>query len=240
MASTEPPESTAAPPEQPVEMCRRAADIHDRFNIAAITPLVSLTVAAFARPCRSTDVTLSYSTFTYILVDIVYHLLVPRIQPSFFRFSTIMAHHLVTAWLLLHPILHPEHAHFTKYCTIVEINTLFLTMNKFLKWKLMQFGFYSTWVGMRLVWYPYLIKRFHDTMIRWGATPALTDYNYCQVVGSLGVLCGFNYVWTAEVVAKLLRNKKKNAAKHSEDARELLKVEEEENKGSAPPTVPDK
>jgi len=122
-----------------------------------------------------------------------------------------------------------------------------LMLNKALKWKLTKIGFYATWVCLRLVWWPYLIKLFHDALLQWGAEPALTDYNYCRVLGSLGVLCGFNYLWTAEVVANILCTRKK-AAKQESDIGEILNLKEkegeqqmavEERKSLAPSAVPD-
>merc|ERR1712151_455055 len=66
---------------------------------------------------------------------------------------------------------------------------------------------------MRLIWYPYLVHKFHKTMIDWGATPGLANYSYCQVVGSMVGLNSLNFFWTAELLVNMLCNKGHNIQK---------------------------
>merc|ERR1712060_36792 len=126
-------------------------------------------------------------------------------------------------WLLLDPIVHSEHLHLTKLCTIVEINTLLLTANRLRRHRIMEIAFYGTWVCMRLLWYPYLIHYFHKTLIAWGAMPTLADYSYCQVVGSMVGLNGLNFFWTAELLVNMLYNKRQDTQKASLQVGESLR-----------------
>lgn len=195
-----------------VEEGKRAAEAHDRFNLVAITPLALLTVASFATGSRQVDVLLTNATLAYICIDTVYNLAMPACQPSAFRLASITVHHLFTFWLTLHPVLHHENSDMTALCTVVEINTLILTVNRQLKWKSLTVAFYATWVAMRLVWYPYLIHVLNTRIRTWGA--AWGDYYHVQVVASVIVLCALNVMWTVEVVAGMMKKKKaKPAAK---------------------------
>merc|ERR1712079_252004 len=90
---------------------------------------------------------------------------------------------------------------------------LLLTANRLRRYRITEIAFYATWVGMRLLWYPYLVYYFHKTMIAWGAMPALADYSYCQVVGSMVGLNGLNFFWTAELLVNMLCNKGQNTPK---------------------------
>merc|ERR1712039_962917 len=105
----------------------------------------------------------------------------------------------------------------TAYSTIVEFNTMFITLQRLFKWKLCQLGFYGTWVTMRLGWFPYLVYFYHKTLTTDGVFPAETvqplSYTWNQVVGSQIALCGLNFLWTGEVVYGMLKPKKKPAKK---------------------------
>lgn len=188
---------------------KAAAAQHDRLNLYAITPLVVLTLAALATASHPTIcATLSFATAAYIVADIIYNAVVPECQPNAFRWATIMLHHFVTFWLVLHPCLHLENSDMTALATIVEINTLILTANRDLKWKSLTYAFYFTWVTMRLVWYPYLAIYNHARITTWGAK--MYDYYWMQTVGTVVILCALNWLWTFEVLAGILSKKPKS------------------------------
>mmetsp|Transcript_98175 Transcript_98175/g.278203 ORF Transcript_98175/g.278203 Transcript_98175/m.278203 type:complete len:234 (-) Transcript_98175:180-881(-) len=190
-----------------VESVKAAVAKHDHFNIVAISLLVSVTLITMSLPTPWTDGSLTYLTFAYVITDTVYLLWVPHVLPNMSRRITLAVHHLLTMWLLLHPMLHWEHMYMTKSCTIVEINTLLHTANRLRKSRWLEAGFFATWIGMRLCWYPYLIHEFSKTMVAWGAVPAITDYAYCQVVGCIAGLNALNFFWTAELLVNMLCNR---------------------------------
>lgn len=178
---------------------KAAAALHDRFNIVAMTPVTLLTVHTLIWPSLEVDTMLTYFTFSYILVDIVYHLMAPHCQPNAFRLRTILFHHSVTACLLLWPIQNPEWRCESKKLTVVEINTIILTVNKGLKWRSLQIAFLTTWVSMRLMWKPYLVYIYHQEAVAVGRA-SLLDLGYWQVVVTMASLCVLNFLWTAEVL----------------------------------------
>jgi hypothetical protein len=180
-----------------------AAAMHNRFNIYVVTPLVLLTFWALFNQTAASHAILAWLTLTYAAADTLYIVLVPHCQPSATRRVTILLHHAATIWLTLHPCMHPEDADLTPLFTIVEINTLILTLKNALKWRWLTPAFYATWIAMRLFWYPYLVWRF-DGRVRDGPLPC--NVLYLQTVGSVCVLSALNWFWTAEVVANVLRS----------------------------------
>mmetsp|Transcript_65257 Transcript_65257/g.165388 ORF Transcript_65257/g.165388 Transcript_65257/m.165388 type:complete len:209 (+) Transcript_65257:104-730(+) len=188
---------------------KAAALRHDRFNLVFICPIIVLTVLSLLkRSDRQAGVhaALSWTTLGYIVADICYNALVPHCQPSKVRLGTILFHHLVTCWLVWHPIQHrADSGHITAYGTIVEVNTIFQTLHKVFRLKIFQQGFLATWVSMRLVWYPYCVWLTHLHMLTLDHLPG--SYTYCQVVGSQFTLVCLNLFWSAEF---LMGGKKKS------------------------------
>mmetsp|Transcript_85247 Transcript_85247/g.244788 ORF Transcript_85247/g.244788 Transcript_85247/m.244788 type:complete len:220 (-) Transcript_85247:130-789(-) len=190
---------------------KAASLMHDRFNMVFIPPIVALTGLSLLKSSdrqAGVHTALTWTTFGYIVADIFYNALVPRCQPGKVRLGSILFHHFVTCWLLWHPIKFPDEGHITALCTIVEVNTVFQTMNKIWKRKIFQQGFMATWFSMRLLWYPYLVYRFHWHM-KYEFMVDVGSYEYCQVVGSQFLLSGLNFFWTAEFLAA---GKKNNGA----------------------------
>eukprot|EP00440_Ansanella_granifera_P057974 gb/GFBE01062845.1/.p1 GENE.gb/GFBE01062845.1/~~gb/GFBE01062845.1/.p1 ORF type:complete len:211 (+),score=35.07 gb/GFBE01062845.1/:1-633(+) len=191
------------------DLARKAVGAkHDRFNLFAIPPLVFLTGCSLFQPSRATHDALSWSVLSYTMLDTAYNVLVPQCQPNFRRWASIVLHHSTAAWLTMFPIRHPELGHLTSYCTIVEINTMFLTFSKAFKSKMMTKCHLASWGILRLCWYPYLVYHFHrvvcDSGIKVGA------YEYFQTVGSQAILCSLNFFWTVEVCLGMLRAKPKD------------------------------
>ena len=189
------------------ERGKAAAAAHDRANVIAVAVLVGLCGWCVTLPSTVADAALSWAVLAYIVGDLLYHAAVPHCQPSTQRLVTIVLHHLATLWLVLHPIAHPEHAHFTLHGTLVEINTLLHNANKVYKKPVLAACFYASWFGLRLGYCPYLIAVFDREMRAWGAAP--WDYAYSQVVGSHAFLCMLNFWWTCEVAMSVLKPKKK-------------------------------
>ena len=194
---------------------KAAAQRHDSFNVYTVPVLVVLTFASLAAQQRGTTaqayyahLALSAATFLYTVVDTLYNLVVPHVQPSTQRLATILLHHVAAGVLVLHPLQYPEaHGYLTAYATIVEVNTLFHSLSKkFKAQKAFVHAFHATWIGLRLGWYPYLLAVVFPRVMQ-----GYSDRVYWQVVGSQAVLVGLNVVWTAEVVYGLLRPKKRKA-----------------------------
>ncbi|CAJ1461454.1 unnamed protein product [Effrenium voratum] len=181
--------------------------IHDSFNLLAIPPLVLLTGVSLARPSRASNSALSWSVLGYMFLDITYNLLAPACQPTWRRWATILFHHVTAAWLVCFPIKYQQFAHLTAYCTLVEVNTFFLTLFKVFKWQFAQMGHLTSWVSLRLFWYPYLVYLFHTEVS--GGGFQVGSYEHFQSVGSQVILCGLNFYWTVEVALGMLRKRPK-------------------------------
>ena len=187
---------------------RAAAAAHDRMNVGAVAVICALcALCVLLRQSPMANAALSWAVLTYIVGDLFYHAMVPHCQPSPHRRITVVLHHLATLWLVLHPITHPEHAHFTLHGTLVEINTLLHNASKVYKKPALTAAFYASWVGLRLGYCPYLLLVFDREMRASGAAP--WDYTYSQVVGSHAFLCALNVWWTCEVAMGVSKGPKK-------------------------------
>lgn len=216
----------ARPSELSKEASVEAGRQHDTFNVYAITPLIVLTLGAYLTSLTITseptvvDLALSWGTLVYLIIDIIYSIAVPSCYPTNSRMITILIHHVISAWLVLHPILYPQHLYFTKWCTIVEINTMFVTVNRLYKVPGTYAMFAITWILMRVIWYPALVPIFHHEMVDSGAEPF--SYSYCQVVGSQIILCVLTLIWSFEAAAGMMKAKKIPQVERAESAQDLI------------------
>ena len=199
--------------EQIAERGKAAAAVHDDLNVKAIFVLVALTLLCAMQPSPITHKLLSYAALVYTMGDTLYHFAIPHCQPTTLRLATILLHHLATAVLLLHPLMHPPHAAYTMHCMSVEVNTLIHNANKVYKGRsaaldsVITAAFYATWFGLRLGYSPYLIFAFHRDMLAIGASP--WSFDYLRVVGAHACISFLNFFWTVEMASKMLLAKGK-------------------------------
>mmetsp|Transcript_59739 Transcript_59739/g.175254 ORF Transcript_59739/g.175254 Transcript_59739/m.175254 type:complete len:205 (+) Transcript_59739:117-731(+) len=201
-------------PEDRRRRHKAAAAAHDRFNAAAVTPIMVVLALCLALPspdgAKAANSALTWLILAYTCADLLYIVLAPHCQVGPMRWSTILLHHVVTLWLICHPILYPRHRHLVVQVAIVEVNTFVRILQRLTRWPLLEPAFMATWVTMRLVWCPYLVYSFHREALaqgfrRWG-------YTYCQTVGSQAVLCCLNLFWSGEFAMSLSRRRHKLAA----------------------------
>eukprot|EP00550_Attheya_septentrionalis_P007953 CAMPEP_0198293020 /NCGR_PEP_ID=MMETSP1449-20131203/14972_1 /TAXON_ID=420275 /ORGANISM="Attheya septentrionalis, Strain CCMP2084" /LENGTH=237 /DNA_ID=CAMNT_0043992419 /DNA_START=305 /DNA_END=1015 /DNA_ORIENTATION=+ len=163
-----------------------ARDIHDFFNLIFLVPLVVLNVLNWNWEILFDQKKESFSeawtgewydlffqmTVYYFVADLIWVMVVPNCVKSP---TTIVQHHVVTLIYLLVPYLEPEFQWVMGACMTVEANTWFLiarrVFNKqaFPPWvidlppfisirvKLISICFYSTWILIRCIFYPYLM-----------------------------------------------------------------------------------
>ena len=98
--------------------CARA---HDAANVPVLTLIALACVAGVAGALDPLVVTRWF--LAYIVLDGLWIALWPRCVPS--AAAVVVAHHVVTAALLAHPLRHPERAIETCRNGLVEANTLF-------------------------------------------------------------------------------------------------------------------
>ena len=104
----------------------------------------------------------------YIVFDFVWILLQPQCVP---KSNLVLVHHVTTAILILHPLFYPEHGVFTCLDGLVEINTIILTYRRNYpstkgSWgeKCLTWAHWTTFVGFRLIAYPYFTHVFYEGM----------------------------------------------------------------------------
>jgi hypothetical protein len=157
--------------------------VHDYVNMAQIPLLFLLSVAGMLTERVWVHATLVVYADLYFLSDTLWLLLAPYVvkQPL-----AILVHHLFAMTLLMQPTmallrlanLVGECRRVTTRCfeigdlaslalaftavtadiLIVELNTLFLLLRRNVKggW-VFEVLFYATWLGIRIVWYPYIL-----------------------------------------------------------------------------------
>ncbi|PNW72070.1 hypothetical protein CHLRE_16g683700v5 [Chlamydomonas reinhardtii] len=179
---------------------------HDIFNLAFI---FWLNIANFLFLHTGRHFYLFfYSTMVYFVADLLYVAIVPRSVKSP---MVILIHHVITALYLLIPYHYPNYGWCMSYCMLVEINTWLLIAKRTIRMpvvtKLLEAGFYISWVLLRNIFYPYLIFVFYrlwQNETRISGTP----WNAIGITPIFQVaLTGLNYYWTLSLVMKPSKKK---------------------------------
>lgn len=186
---------------------KKASATHDRFNLVTIPPIVALTVWCLLAPTTFRNALLAWSLEAYIWVDVVYTLVVPQVHPNGTRWWSIMIHHFLTGFAMVHCINTPRNAHLLCWSTIVEINTLCQVIFKATKLKIFNLGFIATWFTMRLGWYPFIVWYYHGVVT--GQGYSCFGHEYIQVVVGHFAITVLNYLWTIEFVGGMMKPRRK-------------------------------
>eukprot|EP00746_Dinoflagellata_sp_MGD_P167300 gnl/MRDRNA2_/MRDRNA2_97813_c0_seq1.p1 gnl/MRDRNA2_/MRDRNA2_97813_c0~~gnl/MRDRNA2_/MRDRNA2_97813_c0_seq1.p1 ORF type:complete len:290 (-),score=29.53 gnl/MRDRNA2_/MRDRNA2_97813_c0_seq1:147-1016(-) len=157
-----------------------------------------------------------WTTLAYFAVDLLWVVLIPGAVKSP---SVIIKHHLIVLMYIMVPFLHPKTAWCMGACMTVELNTWFLIARRYFKddrsspsskdssvtesprpdsWKdlWLHIGFYTTWIGIRMILYPLLVVifcyEFHDLSMELGT------YVNCMIVAPMiqVVLVILNLKWS--------------------------------------------
>jgi len=200
--STRPP---AAPTPKKRSLSYR---LHDALNV----PLVGgLSVMCILGLLGLMDAHLITKIFiAYVVVDGLWIAVSPSAVPK--HAWAIVLHHVLTFFILLHPLRYPEHAIETCRDGIVEVNTFFLIVRRntprgSIVNRVCDVLYHWT-LSIRFFWQPYLIYHFRiithtDSTDRPGGY-ALAEH--CMVMVSQVMLCVFNIMI---VLPGLLAKKKK-------------------------------
>lgn len=135
---------------------RRSARIHDDMNMVV---LFIMSVAA-STTLYLGDVELQYKltvfASSYMALDAVWLMMN---MDSVKSAKAILGHHVATLIVLCDPLYHPRHGTYTAFALLVEYNTLLLILRRRVSWGsrwLVEIPFIVSWVGLRLIWYPFL------------------------------------------------------------------------------------
>lgn len=212
-----------------------ARDMHDFFNLVFLIPVVVLNIMNWnwdmimKMPDGKTFEDFwtgdwfqifFATTILYFVIDFLWIVLIPNCVRSP---STIIQHHAATLLYLLVPYYVPDFRCFMGACMSVEINTWFLiarrVFNKqgFPPWilglpaglsiriKLISIFFYTTWISIRCVLYPYLMWKF-VTLYHLKAMKTGNRFNIWLVVIPLHlVFCLLNLKWTHDLIMSKIR-----------------------------------
>lgn len=129
--------------------------LHDWANIGVLTMIfaLSLTALAAGEDSQLHSVVIAV-TMAYLISDALWILLQPDMVKTP---KSIIAHHIVTVVVIMDTLEFASHRVNANRALLVEVNTVLLTLRRLLgrPWWC-ELGFFSTWVLIRLVWFPIL------------------------------------------------------------------------------------
>lgn len=185
--------------------------LHDWFNLVVLFVL-NVENIFFMATGRGFQVFFT-SAMVYFLLDTIFVGVYPQSVKSP---VVILSHHLCTALYMLIPYNYPQYHWCMAYCMLVEVNTWLLIARRCIGGKVVEALFYATWIGLRNLWYPYLIWAFYQEWVV-ETVKCGTMWNpilitpVCQAF-----LTGLNFHWTLALVMKLMKPAKgaKQYGKH--------------------------
>lgn len=157
--STSAGEGAPGPAPSPVTGDQSAALVHDWTNVVVLSVISVVALWSLQQGEESQGhLAVVVVTSIYLVLDVVWILL----QPGMVKAPlSIVAHHVVTLIVLADPAVVPEHRANASRALVVEINTVLLTVRRLLGRPLWaEIGFFSTWLLIRLIWFPLLGASF--------------------------------------------------------------------------------
>lgn len=183
--------------------------LHDWFNLVVIALLNVLNISYLAT--GEGFAVFWTTTMLYFLFDTVFVGIYPQSVKSP---VVILCHHICTSLYMLIPYNYPQYHWCMAYCMLVEVNTWLLIARRCIGTKIIEAAFYVSWIGLRNIFYPYLIWAFFK---EWQNETAAcgTPWNPILITPLMQTfLTGLNYHWTLQLVCKLaFPRKAKGAAK---------------------------
>jgi len=222
-----------------------ARDLHDFFNLVILIPVVVLNIMNWNWDMLlKTQKNKTFEdywtgewfnaffiiTVMYFLVDLMWIIIVPNCVRSP---ATIVQHHTATLLYLLIPYYVPEFRCFMGACMSVEVNTWFLiarrVFNKqgFPPWiiglptglsiriKLISIFFYTTWISIRCILYPYLMWKFIQQYNLLSAKTGSRISIWLITIPLHSVFCLLNLKWTYDLIMSKIRYWKRKGKKGS-------------------------
>lgn len=158
-------------------------------------------------------------TVFYFAIDLLWILAFPNCVKSP---ATILQHHVATLLYLIIPYRHASYQWCMGACMLVECNTWFLiarrVFNKqgFPPWiidlsfvsirvKLISIFFYTTWVAIRVVLYPYLLPLFYQVWLDHSAKVGTKMNLVFWCVPLHSVFCLLNLKWSYDLLMSKIR-----------------------------------
>jgi TLC domain len=181
------------------------AYLHDVFNLY-ILPIVNATnVGYFLYDSEVTFILLFYAFLFYMVIDTVWVLVQPKSVGSP---VTIVVHHVVCllGWLL--PYFYARKLfRWTSAGLLVELNTFLLIARRVWGRPLfMEVLFYTSWVGFRIIMYPYVLYLFVFEYLEFTAKEATGNYiNTALLILVIIILLNMlNFKWSYDLFKRSL------------------------------------
>lgn len=143
-----------------------AARIHDYFNIAAMSGMSGMAIAARFKGGAVWDLRLACVMGGYLVLDSFFIGLLPETvaadgDGASGGVATLLAHHFAAIVFSWHAATWAPHTKYTSMMAVVEINTLFLMLKNRVPGKrivaVLDKLFLGTWLSLRLLWLPALL-----------------------------------------------------------------------------------
>mmetsp|Transcript_23472 Transcript_23472/g.79915 ORF Transcript_23472/g.79915 Transcript_23472/m.79915 type:complete len:199 (+) Transcript_23472:155-751(+) len=164
-------------------------ELHDRVNLVVLPLLTTSCALGAAELVDSYAVTVVFTA--YIVADLVWVAACPGCVPR--APGLICLHHVVTLALLAHPLRYPEHAFFTCWDGMVELNTaLLLARRQTSGWVNEAFNaaYWATMWLLRGAMQPFMLVWIWRAVCH----PPYSALDLAVVMTAQLFLCGFN-VW---------------------------------------------
>lgn len=175
--------------------------IHDMVNLGALslgTALIFRALLLHSDRLKSQR-QLSWFMLTYMAIDSAWISVMPEIVRAP---AMLLAHHAATCVLLVYALCEPSLLHYVPKMSLVELNTLSLIARRHLKHWVTEAVFASTWVALRIVWFPCVA--LHLCVF----APARLRHNpkhVAVVVSCAGGLALQQLVWTRDALKSMRR-----------------------------------
>jgi len=204
---------------------RTAAEWHDEVNIWVLCLVFILAVLSLMHGMYSPGhmVVIVVMT-TYLLFDMTWIALVPAIAKTP---VSVILHHIVTLVVICGGIEHAKHRVLASMALLVEINTVLITLRRKLGRPLWcEVGFFATWIGLRLIWFPMLSVAMLASTFGYAEEYAARTPSFFYVpIDTPPAICGYASIsFTAVVVLQFywtfaLAGSTLNGAPQKSDAR---------------------
>ena len=172
--------------------------LHDYVNLVVLPVVVFLSLQALCCGPRW-QLALTRFMLAYIVGDGIWI----GFQPSVVRtWHALMAHHIATAMLLIHPLTHTAHLRFVAWMTIVEANTLLLLLRRHARHHLVEMAFVISWIAIRALWFPYVA--LHVALFAGGWPAGIAGHVRHALVSTCIVgLAALQLIWTRDVLRSM-------------------------------------
>jgi len=146
----------------------------------------------------------------YVIIDMIWVMFIPTsvlADPN-----SILVHHAVALIMTFVPLQHQQFSWHFAACTIVECNTLFLTIRRNLPkpsiaYVVSEVLFYTTWLVLRLLLFPLLVVFYTTEYLRFSSQIG-THWNIVLISPVLQfVVTSMSFKWTIDMIRKQFRSK---------------------------------